>query len=190
MAQIELVCKEIAFHFNKKHLEDDTVPMWIIKAKGESYYVEHVQCNVPWDTKETPDNSHTKGSIKVKECLVTIGDDNCATIGVLTAHDIARLKNQAKGITRIITQWRDLLVKTLENSKIKHGPIKRFSAGCSSTWYVCDIFDKSALTILGLTMVDKHRVLMPNETYYKAYDDPTVVLPDEDIDFIEEDDDE
>jgi hypothetical protein len=38
-------------------------------------------------------------------------------------------------------------------------------------------------------MTDKHRVLMPNETYYKAYDDPTVVIPDED-DYIEDDDDE
>lgn len=189
MAQIELVCKEMVFHFNKKHHEDPSVPMWIIKAKGESYYVEHVECSVPWTTKETPDNSHTKGSIKVKDCLLTIDDDNCASIAVLTAHDIVRLKNQAKGITRIITQWRELLVKTLENSNIKHGPIKRFAAGCSSVWYVCDIFDRSALTILGLTMVDKHRVLMPNETYYKAYDDPNIVIPDED-DYIEDDDDE
>jgi hypothetical protein len=39
-------------------------------------------------------------------------------------------------------------------------------------------------------MTDKHRVLMPNETYYKAYDDPTVIIPDDDIDFIEEDEDE
>jgi hypothetical protein len=36
-------------------------------------------------------------------------------------------------------------------------------------------------------MVDKHRVLMPNETYYKAYDDPNVVIPDDD-DYIEDDD--
>ena len=30
---------------------------------------------------------------------------------------------------------------------------------------------------------------MPNETYYKAYDDPNIILPDED-DYIEDDDDE
>lgn len=177
--QIELACKEIVFHFNKKFLEDPSIPMWIIKAKGESYYVNHVACEVSWTTKETSENSHTKGSIKVKDVLLTIDDDNCASISLLTAHDIIRLKNQAKGITRIITGYSDLLKKTLENSKIKHGPIKRFSAGCSRTWYVCDIFEKSSLMILGLTMIDKHRVLMPNETYYKAYDDPNVVIPDD-----------
>jgi hypothetical protein len=175
------------FHFNKKHLEDPTVPMWIVMAKGETYYVEHVDANIPWTTKETPDNVRTKGAIKFKECLVTISEDNCASITELTKHDIIRLKNQERGITRIITGWRDLLVKTLEKSNIKHGPIKIFSAGCGRTWYVCDIFDKSALSILGLAMVDKHRILMPNENYYKAYDDPTVVILDEEIDGEEDD---
>ena len=60
----------MVFHFNKKHLEDPAIPMWVIKAKGESYYVEHVDCMVNWSTKETPDNSHTKGSIKIKDCLL------------------------------------------------------------------------------------------------------------------------
>jgi hypothetical protein len=59
---------EIIFHFNKKYLEDNTIPMWIIKAKGETYYVHHVdmESGVGFSTKETPDNPHTKGSIKFK----------------------------------------------------------------------------------------------------------------------------
>ena len=72
MAQIEFGCKEVVFHFNKKHLEDQTIPMWVLKTHGESYYVNHVDCEIPWSTKETPDNSHTKGSIKVKDCLLKI----------------------------------------------------------------------------------------------------------------------
>jgi len=59
---------EIIFHFNKKHLEDANIPMWVIKTKGESYYVNHVEvlAGVGFNTKETPDNPHTKGSIRLK----------------------------------------------------------------------------------------------------------------------------
>lgn len=59
------------FHFNKKHLEDPNIPMWVIKCKGETYYVNHVDVkpNVGFTTKETPNNPHTKGSIKFKANL-------------------------------------------------------------------------------------------------------------------------
>lgn len=46
--------------------------MWVIKAKGETYYVSHVDCKVGWSTKETPDNPATKGSIKIKNCTLII----------------------------------------------------------------------------------------------------------------------
>ena len=56
------------FHFNKKFLEDNTIPMWVIKYKGQTYYVNHMTVlpNVGFSTKETPDNKSTKGSIKIK----------------------------------------------------------------------------------------------------------------------------
>ena len=59
---------EIIFHFNKMSLQDTTIPMWVIKAKGETYYVNHVDMDagVGFSTKETPDNPSTKGSIKFK----------------------------------------------------------------------------------------------------------------------------
>ena len=62
---------EIIFHFNKKHLEDINIPMWIIKTKGNSYYVNHVEVlkNIGFSTKETPDNKSTKGSIKLRGSL-------------------------------------------------------------------------------------------------------------------------
>ena len=59
-------CKELIFHFNKGHLADPSIPMWVIKTKGQTHYVEHVDANVGWSTKETPDNPSTKGSIKFK----------------------------------------------------------------------------------------------------------------------------
>jgi hypothetical protein len=45
--------------------------MWVIKAKGETYYVDHVdmESGVGFTTKETPDNPSTKGSIKFKAKL-------------------------------------------------------------------------------------------------------------------------
>ena len=77
---IKKVCKNLVFHFNKKHLEDETIPMWVIKAHGETHYVNHVSASIPWSTKETPDSDHTKGSIKFRRCLLAIDDENCATL--------------------------------------------------------------------------------------------------------------
>lgn len=54
--------------------------MWAIKTKGQTFYCKHVECNVHWSTKETPDNPHTKGSIKVKRCNLEIDDDLNARI--------------------------------------------------------------------------------------------------------------
>jgi len=52
-------------------LQDPSIPMWVIKAKGETYYVDHVdmESGVGFSTKETPDNPSTKGSIKFKAKL-------------------------------------------------------------------------------------------------------------------------
>ena len=176
MAQIEFACKDVVFHFNKKHLEDQTIPMWVLKFHGETYYVDHVTCEIPWTTKETPDNTHTKGSIKVKDCLLTIGEDNCATISKLTIVDKFRIRNQKKGYTRIIVKEGQDLWKFKEKIKqqnIKHGPIKSIGGACSSSFYITDIFDKAQFTMLALSMANTTlRVLMPNESYYKWYDDP------------------
>jgi hypothetical protein len=59
---------EIIMHFNKMHLQDPSIPMWVIKVKGNTYYVDHVDVepSVGFSTKETPSNSHTKGSLKFK----------------------------------------------------------------------------------------------------------------------------
>lgn len=172
---LELACDDTVFHFNKKHLEDPSIPMWVIKAKGESYYVDHVECQIPWSTKETIDNPHTKGSIKIKDCLLTIDDSNCASITKLTFLDKIRLRNQSKGITRVIVSYVNItkLKEALEKHNIKHGPIKTIGGACSTTFYVTDILKKEQMTLISLVMANTDfRILKPNEGYYKLYDDP------------------
>lgn len=177
MLQIEIACKDLVFHFNKGHLTDQTIPMWVLKTKGESYYVHHVDCQMPWSTKETPDNPSTKGSLKIKKCLLTINEDNEATISELTIHDETRLRNKEKGINRIVVKegqdyWK--FKEALTNFKIKHGPIKGIGGACSSTFYVTDILDKAQFSMLALAMSGQpsFRILMPNEGYYRYYNDP------------------
>lgn len=54
--------------------------MWVIKTKGNTFYVNHVISDCPWNTKETPDNPATKGSLKFKNCHIKIDDNLVATI--------------------------------------------------------------------------------------------------------------
>ncbi len=73
--------RNMDFHFNKKHLEfPDIVPMWILKAKGATYYLNHIDCQTPWTTRETPDNPSTKGAIRIKRGNIRIDADATATI--------------------------------------------------------------------------------------------------------------
>jgi hypothetical protein len=46
--------------------------MWVLKTKGQTFYINHLECNIPFSTKETTDNPHTKGSIKFKNCNLII----------------------------------------------------------------------------------------------------------------------
>lgn len=54
--------------------------MWVLKVRGITYYVNHVTAEAPWSTKETPDNPHTKGSLKFKHVDIHIDDNNEVTI--------------------------------------------------------------------------------------------------------------
>jgi hypothetical protein len=144
--------------------------MWVIKFHGETFYVDHVTSEIAWSTKETPDNPRTKGSIKFKECLVTIDSDNCATISKLSIFDKVRLRNQRLGITRIMfydTTFGD----TLKEEGAKHSPFKVIHGACSTAYTVCDLLDSEMATYLLLKYDKKFRILMPNETQYRAYDD-------------------
>jgi len=54
--------------------------MWVIKCRGDTHYVHHVDVSpgVGFSTKKTPNNPHTKGSIKIKGYLTLEedGDNN------------------------------------------------------------------------------------------------------------------
>jgi len=157
------------FHFNKQHLKDDTIPMWVLKFRGETFYVNHVTCSVPWTTKETPDNAHTKGAIKVKNCLVKIDNDNCAEITTASDADFERLKSQIKSTT-LITSYGSRLRTALDQMKVKHNPIKSIGGGCGTHWYVCEIFSNKVLLALQVALGDTDlRELKANEDYYKMY---------------------
>jgi hypothetical protein len=158
-------CREIVFSFNKKHLEDPSIPMWKLSTKGESYYVNHVDCTVPWSTKETPDSSHTKGAIKLKNCFLTIGDDNCAAIRAATPEDHAvYAKDQT---VRVITEYGNKLRAAI--ASMAHGAVKMAGGGCGTTWYITDIPSQKHFLMLQLQVPDI-RILKPNEDYYKYYD--------------------
>jgi hypothetical protein len=159
--------------------------MWVLKTQGETYYVNHVDCELPWSTKETPNNPHTKGSIKVKDCLLQVDESNCAKISKLTIHDEVRLRNQKLGITRVI-------VKEGQDNWRFREQIKSIGGACSSTFYITDILDKKHFTMLALAMSNTtFRVLMPNEGYYKVYDDPKYhAVNDIDLDAVDYDDED
>lgn len=73
----------IIFHFNKGFLTDPSIPMWVVKHRGRTEYVDHLRSEVGFDTKETPDNSHTKGSIMFRGHLQIIEADGKKTALVL-----------------------------------------------------------------------------------------------------------
>lgn len=52
--------------------------MWVLKVKGQSYYVSHVEVKptVGFSTKETADNPHTKGSLKFKGTCTIFEDQD------------------------------------------------------------------------------------------------------------------
>lgn len=191
--QIEYACKDLVFHFNKKHLEDPTIPMWVVKTHGESFYVNHVTAELPWSTKETPDNPRTKGSIKFKECLLTIDGENCATISKLSIFDKVRLRNQRLGISRIIFHGTSFGA-ILKEEGARHSPFKVIHGACSSAYTVCDLLDSKMTTYLLLKYSGRFRILMPNESQYQAYDDKSLWNKLQDAyyndEYADEDDDE
>jgi len=147
--------------------------MWVIKTHGESFYVNHVTSQLNWTTKETPDNERTKGSIKFKECLLTIDPENNAMISNLTIFDKVRLRNQRLGITRIMFTG-FTFEKHLKEKGIKHTPFKRVHGACSTAYTVCDLVNPKQLLFLQIECPSMFRVLMPNEPQYQAYDDKSL----------------
>lgn len=170
------------FHFNKKHLEDPDIPMWVIKARGESFYVEHVTCELPWSTKETPNNSHTKGSIKVKRCYLVIDQNNHAYLRELTPEIEARLSKPSWSV-RVITRWGRELERALQY--VEHSGVRMVGGACSTVFYITEFTDNEQYVMFKIALENAPdlRELKPNETYYQMYDSKA-----DDQGYIDEDD--
>lgn len=167
---VEMLCKDVVFHFNKKHLEDATIPMWVIKTAGKTYYVNHVTSSVPWSTKETPDNSHTKGSIKLKQVKLTIDNNNDAVIEAITDEN-QNLAAADSAFARIIINSNHSVVQQfLVDQKCTIGHFKTVHGGCGSKFVIVDIFYEEDFVLLKLAQTG-WRVLSENEEYYKVYHD-------------------
>ena len=142
--------------------------MWVLKSHGVTFYVDHVDANIPWSTKETSENPHTKGSLKFKSCKLVIDDDNCATIEKLGLLD--RNLPRPRLIHRLIFKEYSNLYKALKNNEYEHTAFKFVSGGCGTSFVICDIIKSQDLTLIGLIYSEEFRILSPNEGYYKAYD--------------------
>lgn len=66
----------IVFHYNKASNTDSSIPMWTLKHKGKTYYINHLESLVGFSTKETPDNEHTKGSLMFRGKLTIKKEDD------------------------------------------------------------------------------------------------------------------
>ena len=185
------MCKsyDIVFHFNKKHLEDSRIPMWVVKCKGESHYVHHVNVDkgVGFSTKETPDNESTKGSIKFKNCKLTIDRDNNATLGKLRLLD-KRLPHPFIA-NRIIAGLHSDFVRALEANEFQHSEIKYVRGGCGSSFIICDLLDKNEALLAALKYAGQFRMLATNEKYYFDYATTDEIWEQEDDEDFDDDDD-
>lgn len=171
------------FHFNKGHLTDPTIPMWVVKAHGVTFYVNHVTSDMPWSTKETPGNETTKGSIKFKKCKLTIDAENNATISTLGLTDVF-LKHPKVVHARVMAHRDSEFHNALKAKEFKHSKIKHIHGRCSSPFIICDLLDKDEVLIAALKYATKFRMLVPNEHYYQEYDaQPTHIS----VDYSDED---
>jgi hypothetical protein len=83
-------CPMVDFHFNKGSIEFPSLPAWVLKTKGKSYYVHHVDFSATTGTtRETPDHPSTKGAIRFRHCTLTLNADGSARITPKEVKDVA-----------------------------------------------------------------------------------------------------
>lgn len=65
--------ERVVFHFNKAHNNDPhNIPAWVVKCKGQTFYVHGMSSEVGFTTKQTPDSEHTKASLQFRGCLTIV----------------------------------------------------------------------------------------------------------------------
>lgn len=82
MASFPLVfadCDTVDAHFNRGSNEFRQLPMWVVKAKGRTFYVNHITSDAPWSTRERPDAS-TRGMLRFRRVRLELTADGEAII--------------------------------------------------------------------------------------------------------------
>ena len=148
--------------------------MWVVKAHGVTFYVNHVSAEIPWSTKETPNNPSTKGSLKFKRCKLSIDGDNCATIAKLGLLDRS-LPTPQRVYTRILSSNGGSFHNALKRNEFQHSKIKNVYGGCGSSFIICDLLDDAEVSFAILKYPQNFRILAPNEGYYKDYAQQDVI---------------
>jgi hypothetical protein len=88
---LTLEAPSIDFHFNKGSIEFPFLPAWIVKCKGKSYYLHHVDFDCLGTTRETPEHPSTKGSMRFRQCSLELRADGTASIKRKTAVELAKV---------------------------------------------------------------------------------------------------
>ena len=160
--------------------------MWVVKAHGVTFYVNHVTAEIPWSTKETPDNPSTKGSIKFKDCKLSIDRDNNATLSKLGILDL-RLPHPFIA-NRVLASRNSQFYIALKNGEFQHSEIKYVTGGCGSAFVICDLLDKNEALMAALKYAGQFRMLATNERYYFDYATTDEIWEYEDEDHDDDDD--
>ncbi len=72
-------CRYIDFHYNRIANEFSEMPIWVVKTKGQTFYLRHVTANAPWSTHEKSEGS-TKGMMRFRNCSLRIDANGEAAI--------------------------------------------------------------------------------------------------------------
>jgi hypothetical protein len=74
------VCQKVDFHYNRGHSSFPSIlPVWVVKAKGETFYLEHLEGSVRFETREM-ESGATKGMLRFRKCQLTIREDRTAVL--------------------------------------------------------------------------------------------------------------
>jgi hypothetical protein len=68
------------FHFNKGHIQFPTIlPRWMLKVNGRSFYIEHLDAQMGFSTRELDEGS-TLGMLRFRNCTINLDATNTATL--------------------------------------------------------------------------------------------------------------
>jgi hypothetical protein len=72
-------CRNIDVHFNKISIQFPFMPKWVLKTKGKTYYVTHIDAKVAWSTREL-ESGPTLGMIRFKRANISIDQEGTALL--------------------------------------------------------------------------------------------------------------